>query len=136
MPEVASIREPVAQVAGGATSVQLLVASPLNEIVVATCWQSISMVFVLISEVFLGFQLYCVSQGSAKCGISLCSCNFQYVGFCWFWFLIGVIEIHSKERLGCVPHSRGSQIARPRIVVILFVNIPELHKGPLFITVR
>ena len=52
MPEVASIREPVAQVAGGATSVQLLVASPLNEIVVATCWQSISMVFVLISEVF------------------------------------------------------------------------------------
>ena len=62
MPEVASIREPVAQVAGGATSVQLLVASPLNEIVVvATCWKSISMVFVLISEVFLGFQLYCES---------------------------------------------------------------------------
>ena len=71
----------MAQVAGGATSVQLLVASPLNEIVVATCWQSISMVFVLISEVFLGFQLYCVSQGSAKCGISLAAAIFNMLGF-------------------------------------------------------
>ena len=60
------------------------------------------------------------------------ACNCQYVGFCWVWFLNGVIENHIKERLGCVPHSRGSQIARLRIMVVLFVYIPELHRGPHF----
>ena len=86
----------MAQVAGGATSVHLLVASPLNEIVVATCWQSISMVFLLISEVFLGFQLYCHKEVQSVVLVS--ACNFQYVGFCWVWFLNGVIENHIKER--------------------------------------
>ena len=129
---MASIREPVAQVAGGATSVHLLVASPLNEIVVATCWQSISMVFVLITEVSWDSS-YIVCHKGAQSVVLVSACNRQYVGFCWVWFLNGVIENHIKERLGCVPHSRGSQIARLRIMVVLFVYIPELHRGPLFL---
>ena len=95
---MASIREPVAQVAGGATSVHLLVASPLNEIVVATCWQSISMVFVLISKRFSWDFSYIVCHEDVQSVVLVSACNCQYVGFCWVWFLNGVIENHIKER--------------------------------------
>ena len=80
---MASIREPVAQVAGGATSVQLLVASPLNEIVVATCWQSISMVFVLISEVFWDYYIYYIYYTTSVQLLVASPLNEIVVATCW-----------------------------------------------------